>query len=174
MGSKFQWLYMFSRVSCPTGLSRMLCILTGSGKFKVASFKPEVPLSQLVDKKGKTPQRLRQCLYCSITESGRSALYIQADIFNPGLQTYIFDFIHPLRCFSFIKSNHDKIGVDTGSILKYHSVLVNNIHFVNFVHFFVSYLSILKAKCKSTWLTASFCIYNYGFVYMFHLWLLRN
>src|SRR5258706_430169 len=39
---------MFSGYSNPVQLSRMLSELTGSGKFKMAATKPEIPVTQLV------------------------------------------------------------------------------------------------------------------------------
>jgi len=41
---------MFSRTSYPMGLFRKLYNLTGRGKYNMAAAKPDVPLSQVVDK----------------------------------------------------------------------------------------------------------------------------
>src|SRR5664279_2445855 len=49
---------MFSGSTYPMELPGMLYDLTGSGKAKMASFKPEVPVSQRVDKIGTKFQRL--------------------------------------------------------------------------------------------------------------------
>jgi len=51
-------MYMFSRSSYPMGLSQMLYDQTGSDKSNMVAFKPEVPISKLVDKIRKKVQRL--------------------------------------------------------------------------------------------------------------------
>jgi len=54
-------MYMFWRSSYPMGLTKMLYNQTGSEKSNMAAFKPEVPISKLVDKIGMKVQRL--CIY---------------------------------------------------------------------------------------------------------------
>ena len=52
---------MFSKSSSPLALSVLLQDLTGGMKSKMASFKPEVPISQLVNNTGTKIQRLHPC-----------------------------------------------------------------------------------------------------------------
>jgi len=52
--TKVQWLFIHFRGQ----LSKMLYDTTGSEKFNIVLFKPEVPISKLVEKIGTTVQRL--------------------------------------------------------------------------------------------------------------------